>query len=280
MSSSAFLLPPFLSPPLPSLSSHLPFLSLTLTLLCSYLSFLSLSGNTGTVERLGLGSICLQDGPAGPRPVDLVTVWPAGVTTAATWDRDLIYARSFHMGEEFKGKGVKVALGPVTCVALSLSFLQKHTVTDSSLRSSCSGGPLGRSPLGGRNWEGWAPDLYLNGVASYLGVKGIQDAGVVATAKHFIAYEQDSWRRLNQEKGADGNLTALYQQVNSIVDDKTVSPASLLTFGCSSNKKLPFNHFRCTSSTCPVLLRLSEPVLDPLCRVSLPAHLPLWYDLN
>lgn len=111
-------------------------------------------------------------------------------------------------------------------------------------------------------------------------MKGIQDAGVVATAKHFIAYEQDSWRRLNQEKGADGNLTALYQQVNSIVDDKTVSPASLLTLGRSSNEKLPFIHFRCTSSTCPVLLRLSEPVLDLLCRVSLPVHLPLWYVLN
>lgn len=56
--------------------------------------------------------------------------FPAGVNAAATWNQDLIYGRALAMGKEFKGKGVNIALSPVT------------------------GGPLGRSPLAGRNWEG------------------------------------------------------------------------------------------------------------------------------
>lgn len=43
--------------------------------------------------------------PGRPRPVVGVTQFPAGVTVAATWDHDLIYARSHAMGQEFKGKG-------------------------------------------------------------------------------------------------------------------------------------------------------------------------------
>ena len=60
---------------------------------------------------------------------DYNSVFPAGGTIAATWDRNLIYQRGFDMGSEHKGKGVDVQLGPVV-------------------------GPLGRAPEGGRNWEG------------------------------------------------------------------------------------------------------------------------------
>ena len=47
-------------------------------------------------------------------------------------------------------QGVNVALGPVT------------------------GGPMGRSPLGGRGWENFSPDPYLTGEGSYWSVKGLQ----------------------------------------------------------------------------------------------------------
>lgn len=112
------------------------------------------------------------------------TQFPAGVTSAATWDRELIYERSRAMGQEFYDLGVHVALAPVT------------------------GGPLGRAPRNGRNWEGkhvvmvpfrqvsasdlpllsvasigWYADPYATGEASYWSVKGIQDAGVQATSK-------------------------------------------------------------------------------------------------
>jgi beta-glucosidase len=42
---------------------------------------------------------------------------------------------------------------------------------------------MGRAPANGRNWEGWYADPYATGIAGYLSVKGIQDAGVIATAK-------------------------------------------------------------------------------------------------
>ena len=56
-------------------------------------------------------------------------MFPAGVTIAATWDRNLFYERGYGMGYEHKHKGVSVQLGPVV-------------------------GPLGRAPEAGRNWEG------------------------------------------------------------------------------------------------------------------------------
>ncbi|KAF8592823.1 hypothetical protein BDV93DRAFT_399538, partial [Ceratobasidium sp. AG-I] len=80
------------------------------------------AGNTGAVPRLGIPSFCLQDGPTGVRPADFASQFPAEVSVAATWDRELIYDRAAAIAAEFKGKGVHVALAPVT------------------------GGPLGRSP--------------------------------------------------------------------------------------------------------------------------------------
>lgn len=47
-------------------------------------------------------------------------------------------------------------------------------------------GPLGRMPAGGRNWEGFGSDPYLQGAAAAATIKGIQGQGVIATAKHFI----------------------------------------------------------------------------------------------
>lgn len=61
---------------------------------------------------------------------DYNSAFPAGMNIAATWSRDLAYARGQAMGEEHRGKGVDVQLGPVC-------------------------GPLGRAPEGGRNWVCW-----------------------------------------------------------------------------------------------------------------------------
>lgn len=101
----------------------------------------------------------------GVRFADYVSVFPTGQTAAATFDRGLMYQRGLAIGKEHKGKGVNVALGPVA-------------------------GPIGRIPEGGRNWEGFSPDPVLTGVGMAETVRGIQDAGVVACAKHFIGNEQ------------------------------------------------------------------------------------------
>lgn len=66
------------------------------------------------------------------KQADYVSAFPGGVNVAATWDRNLARARGVAMGEEHRGKGVDVQLGPVC-------------------------GPLGRSPEGGRNWVGYIP---------------------------------------------------------------------------------------------------------------------------
>jgi beta-glucosidase len=66
------------------------------------------------------------------------------------------------MGAEFRGNGTHVLLGP-------------------------SIGPLDRSPLGGRNWEGFSPDAYLSGVLVEETIFEIQSAGVQACTKHYIA---------------------------------------------------------------------------------------------
>lgn len=78
-------------------------------------------GNIYPVPRLNFGGLCLQDGPAGHRDGDYNSVFPAGVTIASSWDRNMIYARAFAMGEEFKGKGAHVALTYVLILPLSLS---------------------------------------------------------------------------------------------------------------------------------------------------------------
>ena len=50
------------------------------------------------------------DGPATVGRNELVSVFPAGVTTAATWDRALILERAQALGSEVKGKGGHVSL--------------------------------------------------------------------------------------------------------------------------------------------------------------------------
>jgi beta-glucosidase len=86
-------------------------------------------GNIVPIPRLGFKGLCLQDGPAAIRQATFASVFPAGLTTAASWDRDLINKRGAFMAAEFKAKGAHAVLGPVA-------------------------GPLGRSALAGRGWEG------------------------------------------------------------------------------------------------------------------------------
>jgi len=115
-------------------------------------------GNIGPVYRLGFNGLCLQDGPLAIREADYASVFPAGLTTAASWDRDLAHIRGQDMADEFVGKGAHVALGPVA-------------------------GPLGRSGYGGRNWEGFSPDPWLTGELFAETIMGMEEQGVQACAK-------------------------------------------------------------------------------------------------
>jgi hypothetical protein len=95
-------------------------------------------GNTGKIPRLGWEGLCLQDSPLGVRLADFVSAFPASINVAATWDKSLFYQRGAAMGKEHRGKGVNVALGPMTnmgawlcrCVLywmLTLCFIFRQT---------------------------------------------------------------------------------------------------------------------------------------------------------
>ncbi|KAH9222839.1 putative beta-glucosidase A [Leptodontidium sp. 2 PMI_412] len=159
-------------------------------------------GQVGSIPRLGLRSLCMQDAPVGLRFTDYNSVFSSGQTVAATFDRGLFYARGHAMGEEHKAKGVTVQLGPVA-------------------------GPLGRAPEGGRNWEGFSPDPYLTGIAIAETVKGTQDAGIIACAKHFIANEQEHFRQAPEAIGYGYNIT---ESISSNIDDTTMHELYLWPF--------------------------------------------------
>jgi beta-glucosidase len=68
-------------------------------------------GSIGPIPRLNFEGICFSDGPSGIARSDGVSVFPAGITVAATWDRDLMYRRAVALGEEARAKGSHVLLG-------------------------------------------------------------------------------------------------------------------------------------------------------------------------
>lgn len=115
-------------------------------------------GNSGSVPRLGFKGLCFEDAPAGIRGPDFVSAFPAGMHLGQTWDKTLMRAYGKALGEEYHGKGVNVALGPV-------------------------GGGIGRVTRAGRNWEGPGPDPYLTGEQMEAIVLGIQGEGVIACSK-------------------------------------------------------------------------------------------------
>ena len=138
-----------------------------------------------------------MDGPLGIRFADHITAFPAGVTVGATWNKELMYKRGRAHANEARLKGVHVLLGP-------------------------SMGPLGRMPAGGRNWEGFGPDPVLQGIAAHETIKGIQDEGVMATAKHLVGNEQEHFRQ-QWEWGIPNAMS-------SNIDDRTMHELYLWPF--------------------------------------------------
>ncbi|KAI1436944.1 glycoside hydrolase superfamily [Xylaria sp. CBS 124048] len=155
-------------------------------------------GNSGPAVNVGFPSLALQDGPLGIRFADNATAFPAGITVGATWNKALMYQWGNAHAIEARKKGVNAILGP--CM-----------------------GPLGRMPAGGRNWEGFGADPYLQGIAAAQSVRGIQDEGVMATVKHLVANEQEHFRQPNEWGLADA--------LSTNIDDRTMHELYLWPFG-------------------------------------------------
>jgi beta-glucosidase len=140
-------------------------------------------------QRLGIPSIKMADGPlgirswAGPssetsaevaKKQITTTAFPAGVAMAATWDTELSQSEGQAIGQEVKALGRDMILGP--------------TVN------------INRTPLWGRNFEGYGEDPYLATRMAVAYIKGVQSEGVIATVKHFAANNQEFERhRINAE---------------------------------------------------------------------------------
>lgn len=68
-------------------------------------------GNIAAIPRLSFPGLCSQDGPTALNRADLVSIFPAGLTAAASWDEDLMYQRANALANEFRDKGVNILLG-------------------------------------------------------------------------------------------------------------------------------------------------------------------------
>lgn len=160
-------------------------------------------GNTGSVPRLGIPNLCLQDGPNGVRFTDFVTNFPSGLASGSTFNRGLMYLRGKALGKEHKKKGVHIMLGPTV-------------------------GPIGLKAAGGRNWEGFGADPYLQGVGAAATVEGIQGEGVVATVRHLVGNEQEHFRQVGEWKV--NGWDRLEKSISSNIGDKEMHEIYLWPF--------------------------------------------------
>ncbi|MGN7310952.1 glycoside hydrolase family 3 C-terminal domain-containing protein [Alkalicoccobacillus gibsonii] len=155
---------------------------------------------TQALERLGIPSIMMTDGPHGLRKqagesdhLGLnesvpATCFPSAVGLASTWNRGLIYDVGVALGKEARKEEVAVLLGP--------------------------GANIKRSPLCGRNFEYFSEDPYVSAQLAAAHIKGVQSAGVGASLKHFAVNNQEH-RRMS---------------VDAIVDERTLREIYLASF--------------------------------------------------
>ncbi len=166
------------------------------------------------VERLGIKSVSLNDGPHGIRkkgdPGDTpkgetnllkgvpAICFPTASATACSWDTDLIYKMGEALGEECLKEKVSVLLGPGTNIK--------------------------RSPLCGRNFEYFSEDGLLAGEMAASFINGVQSKGVGTSLKHYAANNQET-RRMT---------------VNTVADERTLRETYLLPFEIAVKKAQPW----------------------------------------
>ncbi|CAN5425190.1 glycoside hydrolase family 3 C-terminal domain-containing protein [soil metagenome] len=135
---------------------------------------------TRKVERLGIPSVMVSDGPHGLRRQDAggdhvglggsrpATCFPTASALASSWDVDLVRRVGVALGEEARAQGVGVVLGP--------------------------GINIKRSSLCGRNFEYFSEDPVLAGELGVAMVDGIQSQGVGTSLKHYAVNNQETDR--------------------------------------------------------------------------------------
>lgn len=143
---------------------------------------------TPAIERVGIASLKMSDGPVGVRGSgELGTTsacFPCGSALGATWDPVLVGEVGRAMGEEAATKNVHVVLGPTVNI---------H-----------------RSALAGRNFECYSEDPYLTGRLAVAFIQGIQSTGVGATVKHFVCNDSEHERMTISSEVGERALREIY----------------------------------------------------------------------
>lgn len=164
--------------------------------LCSGFDF----WNTKAIERLGIPSIMMTDGPHGLRKqvgdTDHLginksvpsTCFPSAAGLACSWDKEMVKKVGAAMGEECQAENVAIVLGP--------------------------GANIKRSPLCGRNFEYFSEDPYLSSKLSADFIKGVQSQGVGTSLKHFAVNNQE-YKRMS---------------IDAVVDERTLREIYLASF--------------------------------------------------
>jgi beta-glucosidase len=182
--------------------------------LCSGFDFWHLGG----IERLGIPTIMVTDGPHGLRKqpgggdhvglLDSVPAicFPTASALAATWNRELVYQVGEALGEECRDEKVGVILGP--------------------------GANIKRSPLCGRNFEYFSEDPVLTGEMAKSLINGVQSQGIGTSLKHFAVNNQE-YRRMTIDAVVDERaLCEIYLTGYEIA----VKEAQPWTVMCAYNK--------------------------------------------
>jgi beta-glucosidase len=175
--------------------------------LCTGRTFWEMHG----VERLGLPSLWVTDGPHGLRKQqgdsdhiglnDSVpaTCFPPAVGLASTWSRDLLREIGTALGEACVSEKVSVLLGP--------------------------GVNIKRSPLCGRNFEYFSEDPYLSGQMGAAWVQGVQSQGIGTSLKHYAANNQEGHRMV----------------VDAIIDERSLREIYLPGFEITIKEAQPWS---------------------------------------
>ena len=144
--------------------------------------------STKSVDRLGIPSIMLTDGPHGLRKQGgkedhlglnksiPATCFPTAAALANSWDTSLLEDVGRCLGKEAYAEKVSVLLGP--------------------------GLNIKRNPLAGRNFEYFSEDPYLTGKLAAALTRGIQKEGVAACPKHYAVNSQET-RRMQVDERVD-----------------------------------------------------------------------------
>ncbi|WP_455584188.1 glycoside hydrolase family 3 C-terminal domain-containing protein [Bacteroides sp.] len=139
---------------------------------------------TRSVPRLGIPQMKMSDGPQGVGTWGNSTAYPCDLCLAATWNENLAHSYGEALASDCRAYGVNILLGPAVNI---------H-----------------RAPMCGRNFEYMGEDPYLTSRTAVGYIKGLQENGVMAVIKHFVANFQEYDRNYISSDIDERTLNEIY----------------------------------------------------------------------